>query len=120
MKQKEKTVYYCDHCNEKRFVKNAMIRHEITCKKNPNNKRACYGCIFLTKEDFDFEHDSGHEGGIIIEVRKQAFCTKKDIFLANHYQEINQHDVINYDGVEMMPKYCEDRKDTYHEVEEMF
>jgi hypothetical protein len=45
---------------------------------------------------------------------------KNNIFLATHYQEINQHDVINYDSVEMMPKDCEDRKDTYHEVEEMF
>ena len=115
MKEKIKTVYYCDHCNEKRFVKNAMVRHEIICKKNPNNKRACYGCLFLTKEDFEFEYDSGHEGGIITETKKQTFCTKKDVFIATHYQEINQDDVIHYDGVEMMPKSCEYRDDGSNE-----
>jgi hypothetical protein len=107
MKEKIKTVYYCDHCNAKRFVKNAMVRHELICNKNQDNKRACYGCIYLTKGDFDFEYDSGHEGGALTQTKKQAFCNKKQVFLATHYQEINQkREIIYYDEVEKMPKDC--------------
>ena len=46
MKTKENvTVYHCDFCPKKLFVKSAMTRHEKKCSKNPINIRACFDCI---------------------------------------------------------------------------
>jgi hypothetical protein len=55
MKVKENvTVYYCDHCNKKLIVKRAMEKHEQLCYKNPENTRACSGCLFLKEVPVEY------------------------------------------------------------------
>lgn len=39
MRDKQKTVYYCDHCGAYRLVRSAMEKHEATCTRNP--QRLC-------------------------------------------------------------------------------
>jgi len=39
MESKTKQVYYCDHCKKHGLVRSAMERHELICKKNPDNHR---------------------------------------------------------------------------------
>lgn len=47
------TVYYCEHCKKKLFVKSAMERHEKYCYQNPENRKACSGCIHLEETEVE-------------------------------------------------------------------
>lgn len=56
-----------------------MIKHELSCFKNPMNKRPCFDCKFLTKKEtivyydlFDGEHQRKVE---------LMYCTKFENFM---------------------------------------
>lgn len=62
MKAKDVTVYICDHCKKKLFRKHAMVNHELLCDKNPINKKACFGCIYLDTEEIEVQTGSDYDG----------------------------------------------------------
>jgi len=45
MKEQTKTVYSCDYCKKKYFVKHACENHEKFCSANPLTFPACTNCI---------------------------------------------------------------------------
>jgi len=53
MKVKNVDVFICDHCKKKLFRKHAMVNHEKSCAKNPDNTKACFGCVYLTTEEVE-------------------------------------------------------------------
>ena len=44
MKERQKTVYYCDFCKKHKFTKPSMIRHELSCTLNPDRVCRVRGC----------------------------------------------------------------------------
>ena len=50
-----KPTYKCEHCRKLYQIKSACATHEIACNKNPENDRACFGCVFLRKEKHEEE-----------------------------------------------------------------
>lgn len=57
MKVKENvTVYICQFCKRKMFVKKSMERHEKLCNNNPENFRACSGCVFLENTTIEYSY----------------------------------------------------------------
>src|SRR5574342_182226 len=49
------TVYTCDYCKKKLFIKQAMERHEKWCYNNPENSKACFGCRFLEETEIPYD-----------------------------------------------------------------
>jgi hypothetical protein len=79
MKEKVKTIYYCEHCNKRYLIKTAAIAHEKACMKNPDNYRKCFDCTYLTKADATHYYDTYiGEQERTVEVFK---CLKLDIYL---------------------------------------
>lgn len=50
--------YKCEYCRKFYQIKRFAENHEKSCKKNPANDRACFGCKYLNKKDI--EYDSSH------------------------------------------------------------
>lgn len=44
MKEKQKTVYYCDFCKKYRLTRPSMIKHETSCTLNPTRVCRVRGC----------------------------------------------------------------------------
>ena len=44
MKEKLKTVYYCEFCRKYRLTRPSMARHESSCTLNPNRVCRVRGC----------------------------------------------------------------------------
>ncbi|MFD2922028.1 hypothetical protein ACFS6H_20070 [Terrimonas rubra] len=80
------TVYACEHCNKKMFVRHAMERHEKWCNKNLDNFRACHDCKFLDRINIDYSYSAATidpiSFGVIPDSRlvekqtKGFFCSK--------------------------------------------
>lgn len=79
MKIKERTVYSCDFCNKKYFRKNACLKHENICSRNPINHRDCFDCTHLKTEEIDLHFDTPH--GTTSEKRTIFYCQKVNQFL---------------------------------------
>lgn len=47
MREKVKTVYYCEFCTRHRLTKKAIAMHEPCCYKNPANFHPCWTCDHL-------------------------------------------------------------------------
>ena len=45
MKEKQKTVYYCDFCKKYRLTRNSMYFHERSCTLNPDRVCRVSRCI---------------------------------------------------------------------------
>lgn len=76
MKIKENvTVYSCEHCKKKLFVKHAMETHEKWCIDNPANQPACIMCrnCETYKKEYTYE---GEFDGYTIENTHQATAYK--------------------------------------------
>ena len=65
-------AWKCNWCNKASINHGAIIKHENSCKKNPN-RRHCGTCIYLCMEIDHFDTDSN--GDPIIE-RYAPWCTK--------------------------------------------
>jgi hypothetical protein len=50
MKIEVRQIYKCEYCNKLYQRKKLCEKHEMGCKKNPDNQRPCFGCENLTKE----------------------------------------------------------------------
>lgn len=58
MKQiKNATIYHCDYCSKISLSKGGMIRHEISCKKNPNNLTPCASCRYCIRDTYYVKED---------------------------------------------------------------
>lgn len=74
---KEIKAFKCEHCGKVLQRKNAMEFHEKTCNKNPENKRACFGCVHLVKM---VDNTYGHHGkasGLFCQHHKEFVHTAK-------------------------------------------
>lgn len=111
MKEQIKTVYTCDHCNRRMFVKPAAIKHEIACKSNPDNWTACTGCKHLKeieeKEVLDENHYIGRK------TVRAFYCNAKNIELypikCVHKGLLTKYPQ-SFKGALLMPKKCELRE----------
>jgi len=100
---KQITAFKCDFCGKKLERKHAMVYHELICSKNPENKRACFGCKFLgMKEDVVFIDQYNGTGERIVFA---LFCKKKDIYVYPPKVEIKGN-MLDLDN-EPMPKECD-------------
>ena len=72
---KKITAYKCDHCGKLYQRKSACEKHEKACSKNPENDRACFGCIHLRKETHE------EDGPWTTRKYKFFFCGKLDHFV---------------------------------------
>lgn len=104
MTEKTTTIFSCDFCKKKYFAKRWAIYHEKICMKNPENKRLCYDCEYLTKKTLNRD-DSEYP---VLEI---FYCDKKQIGLYPSQSEIRNNilDLGDYENVEMM-KECEEFK----------
>lgn len=96
---KERTVYKCGYCQKWYLQKHSCEKHETYCPKNPQNKHACFDCIFLSV-DRQTADDGFSE--------KTFTCTKKDLQLHSFKAERIEHSCLEY--TERMPLECADRK----------
>jgi len=44
MKERQKTVYYCDFCKKYRLTRPSMMQHESSCTLNPDRVCRVQGC----------------------------------------------------------------------------
>jgi len=106
-------IYKCEYCNKLYQIKRFADYHELMCKKNPRNKRACFGCINLSKKtitDYFDMQDGEHEREV-----KLLYCKKLECFLYPPQVEMKQN-AIDLDGINKpMPKKCEYFKDISYE-----
>lgn len=107
------TIYGCDFCKKKLFVKHAMLKHEDNCLNNPKNIRPCLSCKNLEREtiEVDFETYNYREGTHYTVQEKEVFkCALYDTLMFPF--SIERKDLHNkypntYDNQEPMPKECE-------------
>jgi hypothetical protein len=102
-----KEIYKCEHCRKIYQNKRFAILHEEMCKKNPENKRACFGCKNLSKKEKVLYYDHPM-GGEITRTFELCHCSKKDCFVYPPEVEhkgsaLDLGDEFN----EPMPKQCE-------------
>lgn len=110
MKIKENvTVYQCEHCKRKMFVKSAMERHEKWCDSNPDNAKACVGCKHLEETRIEWHYDSYYYGTGTAS-SKGVRCIKLDKLLYPLKAErkgLPDKYPETFEGQDPMPKECE-------------
>lgn len=120
MKVKENvTVYQCEFCDKKLFIKAAMIKHEKWCNSNPDNFRACVGCIHLEEIKIEYSYSVpilGENLGVIFDgstvekVTNGFKCNKLNKiiypFKAEKLRLIDKYPET-FENQESMPKECE-------------
>lgn len=112
MRTTTKTVYLCDFCQKKLFIKQAMERHENICPHNPINEHPCYLCKhFEIEEGYNKEHriEGGEYLGEYGAYTKWK-CSKKGIYL--HTRRAKQRGLVDtypetFEGSEQMPNKCD-------------
>lgn len=107
MKQVTVPIYSCDHCGKLYKRKNACINHEPMCGHNPENRRACFGCVHLEKVKADYYIDSPYGGEIHTEVHVLK-CHKLEKYV---YPPRVEHNKTAFDFGDTlntpMPRKCE-------------
>ncbi len=103
-----KEVYKCEHCRKLYQIKSAAIKHEIRCKKNPENFRACFMCKYSIKKEVTIYEDA-YNGEI--EFKKELlYCEHFNKFLipplAKHKGNYYETDPIPNED---MPRECLNR-----------
>lgn len=103
------TLYKCEFCGKKLFIKQAMQRHEVKCNKNPENIPACFGCKFL-EQTTNESRENHSEYGEVTQGWKAFRCTKLDKMLYPAkvvHKGILERYPESFEGQEQMPKECE-------------
>ena len=108
MKVKENiSVYICEHCGKRMFRMAAMVKHEVACYSNPENDRACSGCVHLEQIKTSYVVDT-YNGER--EVPTNGFrCKKLDKMLFPYKVEkkgLNTKYPESFENQEPMPKKC--------------
>jgi hypothetical protein len=91
----------CDHCSKLYQRKGACESHELSCKKNPENKRPCFECKHLTKERYE---DDGHPYSVL--VYNLLYCKAKEEFIHTPQVEIKGNAIETGEYNNPMPKEC--------------
>lgn len=105
-------IYKCDHCKKVYQIKSACEKHELRCKKNPDNLKICHGCNFLEKKEVHvnsmYLYGTDH-----FEKKQMFYCKKVNTYLfplsievtnSQHLQEdIDDGEIPN----EPMKKECD-------------
>lgn len=106
MKTETKEIYKCEFCNRLYQLKHFAEKHEQICTKNPENKRACFGCAHLTKADYDIYSD-WPDGSESKSTKSFCFCKKKSQFMYPPKVEIkNNMQDLGDESNNPMPKEC--------------
>lgn len=118
MKELTKKVFYCDYCKKHGLSKSSMSRHEKWCNYNPENRRACEGCINLEEVEVEYLFDSD-EYGVIKKSSKGFRCKVLDKIL--YPVKAEKKDLPNkfpqtFKNQEQMPKTCEFYKNEYEDI----
>ena len=81
MKEVEKTIYKCDHCNRLSLSKSGIKTHEKFCRKNPENTTYCYMCEHC--ESVKKEYTAYHRmyGGVGRVVDNAPYCNYYDAYI---------------------------------------
>lgn len=75
MIEKQKTIYYCEHCKKMYLSKYWCEKHELDCRNNHKNYRHCFEwCKNLTKKELTTFVDT-YQGEI--ERKVEVFFCKK-------------------------------------------
>lgn len=112
MIEETRKVFKCEHCRKMYQIKHHCEKHELVCKKNPENIRACHSCSILRKQKTTvwagYGDVNGDEAERVVEV---LFCHKKDCFIYPPSVAIkaNMFDMGDKANEEM-PKECEFQK----------
>lgn len=106
MKIETKEIYKCDFCNRWYQRKNAAVKHEDLCIKNPYNCQPCFNCIHLSKKEAYVECDYtyGNDGTKVVEA---LYCKKKEIYLhtPRNSKKDNAFTIVGADNLPM-PREC--------------
>lgn len=100
-----KEIYKCEWCRKLYQLKRFAEAHEQMCIKNPENKRACFGCKFLDKKEVMVYDDS--PWGETSKKVNLCHCSKKECFVYPPKVEIKGNMIeLGDDTNEPMPKEC--------------
>lgn len=94
MIEKQKTVYYCEHCNKKALTKHTIAKHEPICFGNPDNVPPCMNdCKSLLKTE-------GGKTFICSKFKKYLHTKGAEVYgLLDRYPE-------QYENSQLMPMTC--------------
>lgn len=109
MKVKDVTIFICDHCNKKLFRKHAMIKHEQLCIKNPDNTKACFGCVHLDIEEVERVTHRSYDGDEHFQKSGCFKCVKlKKLMYSFKAEQRGLPELYpdDFDGQEKMPHEC--------------
>jgi len=109
---KDITMYICNHCNKKYLRKQACIKHEARCNKNPVNKRPCLeSCKHLGQKNVS------HEEGFSIASATTFYCklSKKTMYHPICEYKPSLSEFVELTEQEPMPKKCSDYKENNNE-----
>lgn len=102
-----KEIYKCEHCRKMYQIKRFAEAHEEARAKNPENKRACFGCKFLNKREKVVYFDTWN--GEATRTFELCHCSKKEIFLYPPKVEHKGNSLdLGDEFNEPMPKNCPD------------
>lgn len=99
-----KEIYKCEHCRKLYQLKRFAEAHEKKCFKNPENERACFGCVHLGKKETLQYYDT-YRGE---QTRKidVFYCDKKEVYLFPP-SVAHKGNQIEIENNEQMPTVCE-------------
>jgi hypothetical protein len=87
-------------------IKRFAETHELSCVKNPDNQRACFGCKNLNKREKTLYYDTSI--GETSRTFDLCHCSVKDCFLYPPKVEHKGNELdLGYEPNEPMPKQCE-------------
>ncbi len=111
------TIYSCEFCKKKMFVKHAMVNHEKWCGNNPENYKACHGCIHLEEKEVEYCVRTYTSDGDVYYTDKKTtgfVCAKlgKELYpFSAEKLKLPEKYPETFEDKEPMPKDCEHYED---------
>jgi len=107
------TLYQCDFCKKKLFLKHAMVKHEDLCLSNPKNFKDCMECTHLEKTQTEVHWIDGNPDYAGNTKQVDVFrCNKLDkLMFPFSIERRKLHEKYEtYSEQEPMPSKCEDKE----------
>jgi hypothetical protein len=105
------TLYICDHCKKKGQRKGAMERHEKWCAANPENRRACEGCVHLEETTVEIHYDDPYGSGVRNATGFRCKVFDKLLYPVKAEKKgLPEKYPDTFEGQEPMPRVCEHMK----------
>jgi hypothetical protein len=108
------TVYKCEYCKKKLFVKSSMQKHEKYCNQNPENFKACLGCIKLEEVKITCYRYSAEAGAVVPFKSNGFYCKALDKGVYPTKVEklgLDKKHPETFENQIPMPKECEHKDD---------